>query len=411
MSLSKHTVKDVFDKLFERVRFDSNFYKKIVVNNIEFITRNNEFKNLFGSKLIGNHFIKYTMYDKDIFYNNLFDMSSSDIIDAIDDITTINKNFKIARDDVNLVCFYIAHRFLSNKDINKDRAEKYAKEILNYFNYRTLVLISSNYFVYPISEEKALTLIERLNNKYIIKKVKNWNEYCQYRSQEYIDSKFYDLLVKFNSDDELPNAITDLFNRTKDTLKNIYGEFIDMMENDDIIKSRKSVINDVEGQEVIVDKLDTPEKYFIKIENILVEKNTFIKKDFINVVTDIINSISYNQVEETLTLICDYNYSSRENNDKVLSFVKNVLVNTIYYLNKNSIFLHNKSDIVNVMNIIVGNVLYARGTDIEINKVKDQGDKLIKEIYKVNKKIITDRNIKNIRNAIYIYIVLRSIVD
>ncbi len=404
-------VKEAFDKLFEGVKFDTSFYKKIVFNNIEFITRNTEFKNLFGSKLIGNHFVKYTMYDKDIFYNNLFNIPASNVIEAIDGITTINKSFKIARDDVNLVCFYIAHRFLSNKDLKKEHAEEYAKEILNYFNYRTLVLISSNYFVYPISEEKALTLMERLNNKYIIKKLKNWNEYCQYRSQEYVDSKFNELLIKFNRDDELPNAITELFNRTKDTLKNIYGEFIDMMENDDIIKSRKSIINDVEGQEVIVDKLDTPEKYFIKIENILVEKNTFIKKDYIHVVTDIINSVSYKQVEETLTLICDYNFTSRETNDKVLAFVKNVLVNTIDYLNKNNIFLHSKSDVIDVMNTIVGNVLYARGTDIEINKVKDQGDKLIKEIYKSHKKSITDRNIKNIRNAVYIYVVLRAIVD
>lgn len=404
-------VKEAFDKLFEGVRFDTSFYKKIVVNNIQFITRNTEFKNLFGSKLIGNHLVKYTMYDKDIFYDNLFGMSASDVIEAIEKITTINKNFKIARDDVNLVCFYIAHRFLSNKDLPKEKAEEYAREILDYFNYRTLVLISSNYFVYPISEEKALTLIERLNNKYIIKKLKNWNEYCQYRSQEYVDSKFRELLVKFNRDPELPNAITDLFNRTKDTIKNIYSEFIDMIENDDIIKSRKNIINDVEGAEVIVDKLDTPEKYFIKIENILVEKNTFVKKDFINVVTDIINSVSYKQVEETLTLICDYNFSTRENNQKVLGFVNSVLVNTIDYLNKNNLFLHNKSDIIDVMNTIVGNVLYARGTDIEINKVKDQGDKLIKEIYKSHKKYITDRNIKNIRNAVYIYIVLRAVID
>lgn len=404
-------VKEAFDKLFEEVKFDISLYKKIVFNNIEFITKNSEFKNLFGSKLIGNHFVKYTEYDKDIFYNNLFNLSTSDIINVVNEITTINKNFKIARDDVNLVCFYTAHRFLSNKDLKKEQAKEYAKEILNYFNYRTLVLISSNYFIYPISEEKALTLMERLSNKYIIKKLKNWKEYCQYRSQEYIDGKFAELLVKFNRDDELPNAITDLFNRTKDTLKNIYGEFINMIENDDIIKSRKSVINDIEGQEVIIDKLDTPEKYFIKIENILVDRNTFIKKDYIHVVTDIINSVSYKQVEEALTFICDYNFTSREANDKVLSFVKNVLVNTIDYLHKNNIFLHSKSDVISVMNIIVGNVLYARGTNIEINKVKDQGDKLIKEIYKLHKKSITERNIKNIRNAIYIYIVLRAIID
>ena len=404
-------VKQALDEFFKDIKFDTSLYKKILHNNIEFITRNSEFKNLFGSRLIGCHLIKYTTYDKDIFYNNLFDLNTTDITDVIDKITTINKNFKIARDDVNLMCFYIAHRFLSNKDLKKDLAEEYAKEILNYFNYRTLVLISSNYFIYPISEEKALTLIEKLNNKYIIKKLKNWNEYCQYRSDEYLNSKFHDILVKMNRDDELPNAIADLFNRTKDTIKNIYSEFVDMMENDDIIKSKKNVINDVEGQEVIVDKLDTPEKYFIKIENLLTEKSSFVKKDYVNVIIDIINTISYKQLEETLNLFSEFNYSNRDSNKKVLSFVSNVLINTIDYLNKNQVFLHNKSDVLTIMNMIVGNVLFARGTDIEINKVKDQGDKLIKEIYKTNHKSITERNVKNIRNGVYLYIVLLAIVN
>lgn len=404
------TVKACLDELFKNFTFDSNFYKKIVRNNIEFITKNTEYKNLFGSRLIGNHIIKYTMYDKDIFYSNLFDMSYTEVSDKVEEITSINKSFKIARDDVNLVCFYIAHRFLSNPDLKKDKALDYAKEILNYFSYRTLVLITSNYFIYPISEEKALTLIEKLNNKYIIKKLKNWNEFCMYRSDEYLDGKYLPLLTKLNKDDELPNAITDLFNRTKDTIKNIYREFIDMMENDDIIKSKKNVVNDIEGQEVIVDKIDTPERYFTKIESIITDKTIFIKKEYLNVTVDIIESVSYKQLEETLLFIAEYSYANKNNNDRVLEFIKEILVNTIVYLNKNNIFLHGKSDVLSIINNIVGNILHARGTDIEINKVKESGDKLIKDIYKANKKYVNDRTVKNLRNALYIYIVLRAII-
>ena len=112
-----------------------------------------------------------------------------------------------------------------------------------------------------------------------------------------------------------------------------------------------------------------------------------------------------------MNLFSEFNYSNRDSNKKVLSFVSNVLINTIDYLNKNQVFLHNKSDVLTIMNMIVGNVLFARGTDIEINKVKDQGDKLIKEIYKTNHKSITERNVKNIRNGVYLYIVLLAIVN
>lgn len=405
------TVKNALDDLFKDIKFDDSLYKKIVFNNIEFITRNSEYKNLFGGKLIGCYFYKYTMYDKDIFYNNIFNMSYTEVSDKVDTITSINKNFKIARDDINLVCFYTAHRFLSNKDLKKEQALEYAKEILNYFNYRTLILITSNYFVYPISEEKALSLIERLSNKYIIKKVKNWNEYCNYRSEEYLNSKYHDLLYKFNKDEELPNAISDLFNRTKDTIKHIYRELIVMLENDETIKTKKNVIIDAEGKEVIVDKLDTPEKYFIKIENNISDKSIFVKKEFIDVTIDIINTVSYKQLEEALILLVEYNFTNRENNNKVASFIKNILVSTINYLNKNNIYLNNKTNVITIINSIVGNVLYARGTDIEINKVKDEGTKLLKTIYKYNKKPIGDRSLKNLRNAIYVYIVLRSLID
>lgn len=403
-------VKPVLDELFKGVNFDTAFYKKLVYNNIEFITKNEDHKHLFGGKLIGCYHIKYTHYDKNIFYNNLFGIESDAVVAAIDKITSFSKTFKIARDDINLVTFYIAHRFLSNESLQKEKRVEYAKEVLNYFSYRTLVLISSNYFVYPISEEKAVSLSERLSNRYVIKRLKNWNEYCSYRSDEYLDSKYIDLLIKFEKDMDIPNAITDLFNRTKDTLKNIYGEFVSMMENDEIIKSKSNIVNDVEGQEVILDKLNTPESYYTKIEAMLTDKRTFIRKDYLDVSIDIINSVSYKQLEETLDLCLEYSYSGRDNQLKFNGFMKDILTNSIEYLHRNNIYLSSNSNVLVVINSIVGNVLYARGNEINITKLKAEGDKLIKTVYKYNKRSISERTIKNLRNAIYVYVMLVALI-
>jgi len=404
-------VKQVLDEFFKDFNFDTALYKKLVFNNIEFITKNEDHKHLFGSKLIGCYYIKYTTYDKNIFYNNIFGFECDEVVNAIDKITTISKSFKIARDDINLITFYMAHRFLTNQTLSQDKRLEYAKEVLNYFNYRTLVLISSNYFIYPISEEKAVSLSERLSNRYVIKRLKNWNEYCSYRSEEYLNSKFLDILVKFDKDSELPNAITDLFNRTKDTLKNIYAEFIDMMEKDEVIKSKSNVVNDVEGQEVILDKLNTPESYFTKLEGMLTDKKTFIRKDYLDVTIDIINSVSYKQLEETLDLSLEFSYTGRDNHLKFKKFINDVLVNSIEYLHRNNIYLSNKSNVLEVINSLVGNVLYARGNEINITKLKAEGDKLIKEIYKYNKKSISERTIKNLRNAIYVYVMLIALIE
>lgn len=403
-------IKESLDTLFKDYKFDTALYKKILSNNIEFITKDNEHRNLFGSKLIGCHYVKYTMYNKNIFYSSVFGMDSEEVIQAIDKISTINVSFKIARDDINLTCFYIAHRFLSNETLGQSKRLEYAKEILNYFNYRTLVLISSSYFIYPISEEKALSLSERLSNRYVIKKLKNWNEYCKYRSDEYLDNKFLPLLMKFKEDKEIPNAIADLFNRTKDTLKNIYSEFIDMMDKDEVIKTKRNVINDIEGQEVIVDKLHGVDSYFIKLEALFTDKNTFIKKEYVDVTVDIINSTSYKQLEDTLNMSFEFSHSNKENYLLVIDYYKSVLINSIEYLNSNNIHINKKSNVLTVINSIVGNILYARGTDISVNKVKEDGDSLIKKIYKFKNKSIPDRTVSNIRNAVYVYIVLLALV-
>lgn len=402
--------KEALDLLLGNYKFDTALYKKIVRNNVGFITRDEAHKELFGSRLIGCQILKYTFYDKSIFYSNIFDIESSDVVDAIDKITSINKNFKIARDDINLVCFYIAHRFLSNKDLSEDKRLEYATEILNYFSYRTLVLISSNYFVYPISEEKAITLIEKLSNKYTIKKVKNWNEYCQYRSDEYLKSKYLSFLVKFTDDAALPNAITDLFGRTKDALKNIYSDFIDMMENDDIITSKKNVMSDVDGKQIVVDRLGTPESYYIKLEGIVTDKSVFIKREYIDVTIDIIESVSYTELEKTLELTLEYMNKSKSNHDYVMGYFKDVLSNSIAYLRDNKIFIHKNTSVLVMFNTLVGNILYARGTDISINEIKENGDKLIKTVYKFSREAIADRHIRNIRNALYVYVLLKVLV-
>lgn len=404
-------VRQAFDTLFEDVEFDTKLYNKLVVNNIEFITRNQEYTRLFSGRSIGCYYIKYTMFDKNIFYDNLFGMQVEDVTEAVDSIKTIPSSFKIARDDINLVTFYMAHRFLSNPKLNDKQKKQYAEEALNYFSYRTLVLISSMYFVYPISEDKATALTERLSGKYVIKNVKNWNEYCQYRSSEYLDSKYKKLLMGFNDDKELPNAITDLFSRTKDTLKNIYSEFMVMLEREETMASRSATITDAEGVDTVADRVEGIHKYINVVDELLTDKGTLIKKSHIAAVTDILPGLSQRDLEKALLYMLEYSYTSTEAYTKVSGLFKSVLTNAVEYLQRNNLALHSKSDVVEIMNSLVGNVLYARGTNVSVHTFKEESDRIIKQIYKHFKVGVSDRNIANLRNGIYLYVVLMAMTQ
>lgn len=404
-------VKQAFDQLLSEVEFDTQLYNKLLINNTEYISRNQEHTQLFSGRNIGCYHTKYTYYDKSIFYNNLFDMELDEVLDAVEQISTIPKNFKIARDDISLMCFYIAHRFLSNKDLPETARLEYAKEALNYFSYRTLVQLSSDYFVYPISESKATSLTERLSGKYIIKQVKNWKEYCQYRSQEYLDSKHKALLVSLRDDHDLPNAISDLFNRTKEALKNIYSEFMDMLQADEVTASKKALMRDADGADTIADRIENVQKYITRIDEMLIDRNALIRKDHIAIVVDILKGLSFDMLEDSLSHILSYCMLSKDNYNKVHQFFKDILVNAVEYLQRNQMTLSNKADVVAIMNALVGNVLYARGSSVSLNQIKTEGDRLVKASYKNAKATITDRNLSSVRNGLYIYVLLLALVE
>lgn len=403
-------VKDALDELLGDIVFDEAMAQKVLQNNISFITSSEDHRQLFGGKALGCYYLKYNYIDKDRFYDNLFGLTTNEVIAVTSKITTINKKFKIATDDVNLVCFYVAYRFLSNKKLKSDKALEAAKGILTYFSYRTLVLISSMYFVYPMSVDKATSLTERLSKRYIIKQLKNWNEYCEYRSTEYLDSKFKKLLMTMNNDNDIPNAISDLYGRTKDTIKNIYSEFMDMLEKDEAMGSRKNLGTDVDGDEIMLDRLGGSDSFAIRVEDMLSDKNTFIKDDYIGVVCSMVNTITTDQLKVTLSYLLTYTYTNNKNKKEVMDYIHAVVVNSIDYLRKNSVYLHKKSNAIEIMNHLLGNVLYARGTDLEINKIKESSLSMLKKIYKVNKDKTADRTLSNLRNGLYIYIMLLAIV-
>lgn len=399
-------VKQSLDQLFSEIEFNTTLYNKILINNTEYITRNQEHIELFGGRNIGCYYIKYTMYDKNIFYNNVFDMDYDDVTDCIDGITSIPANFKIARDDINLVTIYAVHRFLTNNKLTETQRLTYATEVLNYFSYRTLVLISSMYFIYPISQVKATSLTERLSGKYIIKKLKNWREYCEYRSKEFLDSKFKAHIIKLSDDKETANAVNDLYNRTKDTLKNIYSEFVTMLENDEIMGSNKATITDADGKDTIADRIDNLERYINHTDKMFTDTSTMVKPTHIKAIVDIINTISYEQLDTTLRYILNYAHFNANNYKKANEVFKEVLVNAVEYITANELSFSDNSDVVNIMNSIVGNVLYSRQVDGNTARVKDLVGDFVKTIYKYNEDTVTDRNRNIIRNSIYLYIVL-----
>lgn len=403
------SIKGVLDELFKDIVFDSTLINRIATNNIDFITTNDDIRDMMGGKLIGCYDFTYTHYHKALFYTNVFDMEYDDVRDAIKKITTIPSTFKISRDDINLTCFYVVHRFMKSNKLSKQEKDRGCIEILNYFGYRCLVNISSDYWQYPIDVGKATTLSESLSRSFYITEFKNWNEYVHKRSEVYMKGNYVKNIIELTNDKKIPNSINDLFNRYKDTIKKIYAEF-DRLESDNIIQTSRNVVTDLEGRDVLLDRMNDPRSYVDKVLNAMVSNDMFIRRDIVEVSSTIVTSISQDQLSECLDLILKYSNSRGNKLKEVQLFITDFITDMLSYLQERKMFINNNANVVEIVNVIVGNILYSRGTGISITKLKDRGEVLIKQVYKSGGVDISSRNLSSMRNIFCVYLLILSLV-
>lgn len=399
-------IKEAFDELLSHVSFDKKLNSLVLEQNSYLLTKNENHVNLFGSKLIGCYPVYYTLTDREMFFEYVFQVDSQQVESAINKITTINKEYKVSGDPVQLICFYSSHRYLSNSKLNKNDAIEFSKNILDYVNYRTLIVHVSRYFKYPISMEKAISLTEKLSNKFLIKRLKNWNEYCQYRSSEFLKSKFYNVLVKFDDDNKIIAGINDLYSRTKDTMKNIYRIFLETLnEKDSIIKIKSQIEVNVEGEETLADKTHQYENIIYQVIYKLQNKTDFIDSRIIDITVSAVKNVSPKYINDFFSYMYDYYTSSKSNYENTVNIISKILIDIFKYLNSKDINPLEDS-IKTIVNAALGYILFARGEDIDITAIKNEVFKYIKDVFKHANKHITERNINNIRNAFMLYIII-----
>lgn len=399
-------IKEIFDSRYLKIDFNKNLSNKIKDVNNKFIMKNNDTTYFLSGVLIGCYNVNYNYTDEDYYFNTIFNTNSKEARELISSCKDINKKFVISSDIVNNHIFYTVHRFLTNNSLKKDEKLQYSLLALNYFTYRTLCVISSMYFSYPISENEAQAVYEKLNNKYIIKNVKNWLEYSEYRSRAFLDSKFLEVLEKFNDHEKIAAAINDLFNRTKDTIKNIYKEFIYIHEMNQTIGSSKKIITSPDDIDTIADKLHGPELYYQYLQTTLTDKNTFIKNELVQLIPKLIKGTTQQSIENLLNLFFNYYIKNKDNYDRVNSYIHNVLIITIEYLFKNKYIVKHNNDLIYIINKIIGQLLYARGDNLHITNVKNEGIEIIKILY--DNKSMSDRYLSSLSNSLFIYIILRA---
>ena len=398
------TLKDAFDGLMDKVRFDSHKAKSARLYQVEFVHANQDHRAFFGGNLIGVHRVRFAYGEVNRFFTEVVGIDDEDITTSVRAVTTINHEFKISGDIMNLTIAYMVHRYLTTPYLNEKDRYRAAKDMVLIFLYRTIAALLATFFKYPIDTETAQAVYERLSGRYLIKKLGTWQAVFEYRADEFLskDSPHIDSMIAFKDDVTIVNAINDLQGRLRDMLKNIYSEFIYIHEHGGRIGSGSATMVDADGEEIVKDRIHGLESYQTYLLSVMEDSNSFYKQELVDVIIRVIPTIHAKVFPEVLRWMSGE--LSTTHRKEVINFSNHILMMAFNYLLENNYVLHRSKDIVLLTSKLKGYILSSRSDTPDLIFFREHGDNIIKTFIPH----ISKQTISALRNGLFLYVALRA---
>lgn len=403
--MSDKTLKQVFDAHFAHVKFDRSFVNRIYQFQLGFVNRNSDHLDFFGSNLLGVHVVRFKDSDVTLFYDTVVDVDYDALTKSIRELDSINHDFKVASDILNLTLFYVMHRCLTAESLIPLHRERAAYDAALIFIYRCIAALISAWFKYPTDPKIAQAAYANLSNKHLIKKLGSWNKLADYRTKDLTSKNGLHLktITSFTDDEEILKAIKDAQNRIRDIFKNYCAEFYKVHGQGDTIGVTSATFLDAEGEETVKEKTKSVENVVTYLRNVILDKNSFIKDDLVNIIVRINSNTSFRMVKSTLTWLSE-SYGSSKHFKQIDEFLSLVVVQSMYMIEHNMEVKHLRDYphiLVNLKNLY----LSTRTTDADVEKIREMGYDLIK----ASNPGISKSLILSTRTSIILYLTLRAL--
>lgn len=398
------TIKEFFDDAFRHVLIDANLAKELYRYQVGFVNKNSEHMEFFGGNLLGVHVVRFTEKDSNKFFNDILDVDNFDLKDQIDELPGINPTWKVSSDPFNLSCVYLIHKFLTSKVLPKDVINRAVIDTGLILNYKYITSLLAGYFKYPADPKIAQAVYAGLSNRYLIKKLGNWQEVLTYRAKELVEpeSIWLNTLRTFTPDKDVVDMVNDTQGRIRDMVKNITAEFMTAHAAGEKIYNSSNMGLDGDGEEVVKDKVHGPEMYQNYLLSVMADENSFIREELVTVVCRVMTGMQIRNFRNTLFWLSRNAHDTFH--EMVEKFVRNVLIYSIDYLSKHGYLLRDSKDLAGIVSKLKNLYLSSRSSDPELAEIRDVGLVMVKEACGKT----SDQAAAAIRTGIILYICIRA---
>ena len=392
------TLKEVFD-IHGLTKVDIDIYKKIQVFRIGWTQKAPEYIDFLGSKLTGVHPIRFSTRDEDMVFVDIFNIDQPSLTEDLWATKGVDKNKKVTSNPLYITLVYLMHLTITSREIGKHR-EDMLRELYFIFGYKVISSLFTHYFKFTVDPSTALAVNERLSNKFIIKKVNNWQELFEYRALDVLPKGLHYLRLNRLDVDESNRIISDMQGRIRDMLKNIYIILMEVKDSNDRLVSRSNIEMTEDGAS-IKDNTNRPDRYVNYMLSIIDNPSDFIDDDMVYLLNNSYKNLNSKDIYTTLEFMSDNNFKDRN------KIIENIIISSISYLNNKGIHSDYNKHMLDVIKYLKGYFISSSVRDKVILDTKKELLNLVKKlpVTKVN------WNYTGLVTYAIIYIFIRSVVS
>ena len=401
-----NAVKDIFDNLVEDLNITPRWVSTLRRFVYGFITKDNDHTEFFGTPYLGTHRIVFKTADRVNFFTDIIDVDEVKLRDELIKTKWVNKDFKVSSDAFNLSIVYLMHR-VSISDLSKQMKDEALVNLVCLFHYRILTSIMNHYFGYLVKPSVAQTAYNKLSMKYDIKRYGSWNELFKARAEFIINPKtgiHFETFTKMNNDKKIVYMVNDMESRLKGVVNDYTKVLYEVKDSVDLVTT-DSGVDMMDGELNIKDVQKEVPKYRNYISGVISDGSSFYKQELIGFAAKAIDDGKGSaKFQDNLGGVvqdfpAQYNHIK---GDKYKDFVDDVVTHLFEYLASNSI-RHN--DLTSVIYKIRGAYTSNKSNNALLHKLRKEGDEIIKAMTGIRTPIV----ITQLRTALMIYIVLRTL--
>lgn len=396
------TIKEAFMKNCPNLVANRNLVKALAMYASRFRNKNQDHISFFGGNLIGVYPIKFTIADRNEWFDSILDTDEVDLTNDVHGTMFVNPKFHVTGDLFNLSMPILLHLLHHSKHLNSAEIEQGKMDVVRIFHYKNLSSILSHDYPYPANKSVAMETYRQLSKKFDLKQYGSWQALIDARAKSIITQGsgiHYETYVRMTDDKAVVYMVGDVQDRLRDVINSINNVFHTVKMKENMITEGSSSV-ELDGVKHIRDVERVVSVYLRYVQNIVGVESDWYRPELAAIIAKSNPTIPPQPLETALRYISsNYRYDKSGMIDNLL---KETIQHLFEYVSSKNLKL---SDVADVVSKMKGAYRSSRTSNESLLKMREIGD----EIVTIATGIRTPATIATVRVGLFLYIILRAL--